>query len=954
MDSEYRLFVLAFIAVMSFQIAVSISMVLDAHRVSRSKLWRDIAAGSIFCVLMTATQASLLLKLEYIAEIKTLLYASAITYIIMHFIYNITLYYLIKPVLNDKITPVNHISLALSAVITGFAYATSLLIAGAALPPGDFRIIYAFSLFSTGIIAISVVDLVTIYRMHKQSRFISTPYRLGPLAGGVLIVSVIFLLTGILTGTPPGSRGTIYYPLLFYLFSVTFSIALNRRFIVSYPSVFQPKWQYLLPVDIVRVTLSAVLFFTALSLFSSLQNTSYIQRYAEIPKYWIIIVVAVVALFSLTTTYMWAIHNKTGLWYWRELRAGHVLMSAVMMYTLALVLYMWEDIEFPARIFTWLFAELLILFSVFRLIELNRTANMIKAEVKHEFPHLIRYCISMLSLFVIILLGMSQVRHIKLDAFIGATYLPALLLTGSLPLITMVVHTRMRSKADELRFSSPWGILSYFVSFGIFSSAYIIFRSSGEEINVMQLLSFAGYVLALGLELHTLVGSSGYRAPRLRKMEDLLNHHAKYWINPETLEALLGKVTSRLKDELGEAGEVRFDRSSRSFVFDRCDEKTINAISAAMLLEMYSLEDNPKGFSIRRTSIDKIKSEIEDILGLKILTLPDSIKTRLDTEKYYPMLLRHVIEELSRELSPFVPEEESLKIMEKLGKCNMAFGRICTGEMPERMSEEEFCDCLQGYISALEEKFPLEYSLFRTAVVRKTAELLSAYGINVEKALKIAPTGIRQLDNILGGGIPINTSTLLVIENPKARDIFLKSFILNGLNNREHVIFLSTEMQYKSVVSVIISEIGERYVGNLKFIGINNSPGTSQMNVVSKNGWVQVPLSQMMIQHALVRGIKSLPKEEHKRVIIDAMRGLAPYYESDDFYRLLATFIEGHKRWNCTLVVTCYPELGWCTDELRKIFDNVLVLTISGGEARVIVDKFYGGIPEERCLPLKS
>ncbi|NOZ83079.1 MAG: hypothetical protein GXN98_04630 [Euryarchaeota archaeon] len=76
---------------------------------------------------------------------------------------------------------------------------------------------------------------------------------------------------------------------------------------------------------------------------------------------------------------------------------------------------------------------------------------MLKVEVKHELPHLARYCISLLSLFFILLLGLSQVSHVPVSTIAGGSYLSIIMLTGSLPLIVMIVHTRMRSKADELR-----------------------------------------------------------------------------------------------------------------------------------------------------------------------------------------------------------------------------------------------------------------------------------------------------------------------------------------------------------------------------------------------------------------------------------------------------------------------------------------------------------------------
>ncbi|NOZ83078.1 MAG: hypothetical protein GXN98_04625 [Euryarchaeota archaeon] len=104
-------------------------------------------------------------------------------------------------------------------------------------------------------------------------------------------------------------------------------------------------------------------------------------------------------------------------------------------------------------------------------------------------------------------------------------------------------------------------------------------------------------------------------------MDELLNHHAKYWIHPETLEMLTKRIKQRLKDELPEVENMSFDTSSRSFNFEGCSEKTINAAATALLLEMYSFEDL-KGFSIRRTSIDELKSEIEEILGMEVLSLP--------------------------------------------------------------------------------------------------------------------------------------------------------------------------------------------------------------------------------------------------------------------------------------------------------------------------------------------
>ena len=952
MGPEYRSFVWAFIVIMGFQIALTVSMMLAACKLSRSRVWKDIIAGSVFCILMSATQASILLILESDQKIVLLIYASALMYVLTHLVYNINLYHLIKPVIKDYIEIIKprQSTILIGIAITSIIYIMSdILIKITPQIGGNFNIIYGFSAISLGLACVAIADLILIYRSYKGTKFVSTSYGLGAMAGITLTLTVVLLLGGVIFST---LKDKVYYLVLFYLFSLALSLSFNLRFIVMYPSLLQPKWKSLLPVDVVRLTFMAVLVFTALSLYSGLKDSPEFARFTTIPAYMVIIVCIAVFMSSLTATYLWAIHTKTKLWYWRELRAGHLLLSGVMLYALALVIYSWNDLGASAKILAWIFIEFLLLFYIFRIFELSRTADFLRANIRHDLVHLGRYFISLASAFFILLMAITVVPNTSLNSK-SANIMSLIMLGGSLPIIVLIVHTRMRSLADELRFNSPLGILGYFVGFSAFAIAYGIFRNIGD-INTLQMIMIIGYISSLGLELHALIQSNrGQVKPKISTMKELLNYHARFWIRPESLEELLQYIKSEFK-HIPCINSVQFDRLNRKFLFGTCDDREIDVISAAILLEMYSLRDT-RGFSIKKTNKDEVVRDIEDILKINVLKLPDKLKVHFDLEKYYPILLRHVVDELGKEMSPFVSEEESRKIIKKLGKCNIAFNGLCEGKIPEKMSEDEFCGCLREYIASLEKKFPFEYSLFRTAIVRKTADIVSEYGISIQKALNIVPTGIESLDEILGGGFPKNSSTLLIIEHPVARDMFLREFTLVGLKNKDRIIFLSSEYKYDDIKSAILSELSDKYLKMLYFLDINESiKNVNNTHIINENGRIILPVNSILIQHAIVKSIKSIPKEAHKRVIIDAMRRLSVYYEKEDLWRMIATLVEGHKRWNCTLVVTCYPELGWCTDELRKIFDNVLVLTISGGEARVIVDKFYGGIPEERCLPLKS
>ncbi len=753
----------------------------------------------------------------------------------------------------------------------------------------------------------------------------------------------------------------LFFNLFFYLIVCAFSIIHYLAFIIEYPSLLQPKWRALMPFDIVKVTASITLAFFALSLYFTIKDTPSYEIYTGINPWWYLLVLVLTLLIGIVSFYTRVVGERTGLKYWNYLKVGLFVHTGASFYVLALVMFSWQNLGEKPRMLAMAYILLLFAFYVFYILDLRSIARNLRIQIEYDPLNLSRYLVSYISVFFIIFFGISLTYN-KLIPVIGSLSIenyPLIIAFIVVFLISYIGYLSTTHKGfEELMEKNIWTNLSYLSGFAAFVVVYLFYKSFESVVKFpLHGAFFLAYFAVLVIEIYAInTLKIKHLTDETHSVVDLLNHHASFWIRVDALKEILERVKERFAEEYPEAEEIEFDTATRTFWFPEMSEKARNAIATAILLEMYSSEDIKK-FSLKRLSLEEIKTDIEKILGIDILSLPHDIKKHFEIKKYYPMVLNDTLEAVSEKISAFVPEKENKRIISKLAKISGFFKCLSSGKSLPPMDEKEFSRNLKLYLDSLEESFPFEYSLFRTAITKTINEKLSSYGIKGEEALNIIPTGIEVFDELIGGGLSRNSSTLIITEETRAKSIFIKSFILKGLKNGDKVIYFTSNIPYYEIKDLILKELSRKSLKNLVFLDLHHTLNTKRAltNIKEENGRILVPLSLTLIQHAIVKSIKSLPKEKHKRVVIDIFSDLTTYYKWEEMEEILLKYLEGYRRWNCTTIIVLNPEIisRREIEGIKKFFDNSLILNSSGREVKITIERLYGGLPKDRSIIIK-
>jgi len=101
-------------------------------------------------------------------------------------------------------------------------------------------------------------------------------------------------------------------------------------------------------------------------------------------------------------------------------------------------------------------------------------------------------------------------------------------------------------------------------------------------------------------------------------------------------------------------------------------------------------------------------------------------------------------------------------------------------------------------------------------------EFKENFGINVEKSFNRVSTGISELDNLLSGGFPNNTITLISGTPGSGKTILCFHYLLEGLKQNENCLFFTSDERVENILKQA-NEIGfdfQRWVdlGKLKFM----------------------------------------------------------------------------------------------------------------------------------------
>jgi len=957
------LFIKFYIIALGIHHASMIALVWEIKRFSRSKVWNNIFNANMFGVFITFTLALLLYNLYINSTFgQYILIICIILDIIAHIFASLTTYHLVKPIIKEQLDLFRKRYVAIYIGFPGLLYILITSVLGIKFPiVSTFLPLYIIGLFFVVIIFYFIYSPLIISRAYAKIGFVRKPFLYACIGAISFVISAILVLYFAFNYTVIEIQQKLFYNISFFVLASIFSLIYYTKFIIEYPSLLQPKWRALMPFDIVKVTASITIAFLALSLYFSIKETPYFDIYSTISPFWYAIVLILTLLIGVVSFYTRVVGERTGLKYWNYLKIGLFVHTGASFYVLALTMFSWDSLGEKSRLLAIVYITLLFAFYIFYILDLRSIVKNLRIQVKYDTLNFSRYLVSYISVFFIIFFGIGFTYGKSLPAIgvLNIENYPLIIAFIVIFLISYIGYLSTTHKGfEELMEKSIWTNLSYLSGFAAFVIVYLFYKSF-TQVDMFPLHGafFLAYFAVLVIEIYAInTLKIKHLSEETHSVVDLLNHHASFWIRVDALKEILDRVKKRFAEEYPEAEEIEFDATTRTFWFPEMSEKAKNALATAILLEMYSSEDIKK-FSLKRQSLEEIKTDIEKILGVDVLNLPEDLKKHFEIKKYYPLVLNDTLKAVSEKISAFVPEKENRNIILKLAKISEFFRSLSNGDDPPPMDEKEFSRNLKLYLDSLEESFPFEYSLFRTAITKTINEKLSSYGIKGEEALNIIPTGIEAFDELIGGGLTRNSSTLIISEETRAKSIFIKSFILKGLKNGDKVIYFTSNVSYDEIRDLILKELPRRSLKNLIFLDLNYTLNTKRAltNLLEEDGRIIVPLSLTLIQHAIVKSIKSLPKEKHKRVVIDIFSDLISYYKWEEMEEILIKYLEGYRRWNCTSLIVLNPEIisRREIEGMKKFFDNSLILNSSGREVKITIEKLYGGLPKDRSVIIK-
>lgn len=518
---------------------------------------------------------------------------------------------------------------------------------------------------------------------------------------------------------------------------------------------------------------------------------------------------------------------------------------------------------------------------------------------------------------------------------------------------------------EEILGKNIWSELSYISAFLAFLMVYFIYSSMGAELDRFPYhnLAFIGYFAVLIIEIistRTLAEKYKFAKKGEEDIIELLNHHARAFLRTDYLEDIWKKTVARCVQER-EKTKISFDPARRAFDLRDLDEATRVTVAVRMLLQMHELAEGEK-ITIHRKSLEDTKGEIMKILREKILQLPEELRAEFDEELYYPLLLEKSINDLLTHLRTFIPANEHQAIFEGLKRRDEVFACIEFDKDEihvregTRFGRDKFLELFKLYLDAIGDKFPFKRCLLR-GLVREEIRTDTHTPIAASEVFDIISTGLKELNLVMAGGLVKGSITLLITEETKAKQKLLHALITRNIPEGMNLLYATSKRPYQQIQGELLMTLEslDRVTILDLYAPLYEEKGISEL--VEYEHRIVVPLSKILFQRSFVKVIKGQPKNQPRLVIIDVYDDFAKYYQPEELYELLQAQVEGLKRWDCTTVVVLDPhaylikKVG--ADEVKKNFENILVVAGAEKETVVQIEKLFHGTPGKRVVPLE-
>jgi KaiC/GvpD/RAD55 family RecA-like ATPase len=961
---EIPLFLHFFLLVNLIQLSVAIVMMLEIKKGSPSNVWDDNNKANFFNIFHTLALILILYKL-YPTTPTTVLISVASLYTFAVFMVNVTEYFLVIPILKSKKSFVK-IEYALFCILIplSFWYIFSKCIVLLEFPSFRYTsLLYVMFLIYFFIILTFVSVIFSISKSFEKIGFVQFPF----LTAGTGMIAIISALIFITLLTKNNFVSYFYY-LSFYFIVSGFTSIYYLRFGINYPALLQPKLKTLFPFDLPKITASATFTFLAISIYLTIKDYPNFAIYQTIPYiYAVLLLLPFLFTIIFTLTYMKHLYFRTKLKYWEYLKCGLFIHIAVTLYIFSLLFLSWSTTASSTKIWCILFGVVSFLFYLFFALDLRSILEEQEIEPVFDKVGMSTTIITFYSCFFIILFSNSFVyggySSIAKFEFISN---PLLLFFVAFFLIAFGTYLSITHKGfEEILGKNIWSEFSYISAFLAFLMLYLIYSSMGAQVYRFPYrnLAFIGYFVVLLIEiLSTMTLSEKYSFTKKRKDDivDLLNFNARAFLRTDYLEDFWRKTVSSYLDDT-EREKVSFDPARRAFDLTELDEETQRTIAVSMLLLMHKLSEGEK-VAIQRKSLGEAKGEIVEILREKILQLPEELRAEFDEDLYYPLLLEKSINDLLTHLRTFISASEHEVIFEGLKRRDEVFACVDfeTEEIHvregTRFGRDKFLELFKLYLDAVGDKFPFKRCLLR-GLVKEEIRTDAHAPIAASEVFDIISTGIKELNLVMAGGLVKGSSTLLITEETKAKQRILHSLITRNLPEGMSILYATSKRPYQQIQGELLMELDsvDRVTMLDLYAPLYEEKGVSEL--VEYDHRILVPLSKILFQRSFVKAIKSQPRNQPRLVIIDVYDDFAKYYQPEEIYELLQTQVEGLKRWDCTTILVLDPhshllkKVG--VDEVKKNFENILVLAGAEKETVVQIEKLFHGTPGKRVVPLE-
>lgn len=976
---DVPLFVHFFVIFMAIYHAAMFIMLKEILRVSSSTIWNSLRNANYLGIGLTLVTASLLYELSRASAVaQNILVLVAVFDVATHYLANMVLYYLITPIIKEKIEIFSEKYLIHYAFFGIGLYFISNIIYSIKYPHSPhFIVLFFFILFSILIVLHYSSTLLYISKGYTELGFVRKPFLIGGIGMIAYILSISLMVYYIFHYIDPVTQKGLYYNISLYFIFFVFTILYFMQFVIEYPSLLQRRWKVLMPFDLPKVAVTITLAFLAISAFCSTLEYPLIKPFQMIPFGFVpIFLLPIFFGVIVTFTSLKLLSSRTKLKYWRYLGYGQYLHVTVTFYVLSVMFLSWGSASITTMLFYALFGLVAFAFYLFFALDLRTIILDQNIRLKFDRMDVTRYFVCLCSWFVLLLLIVSATY----DQFLGTAPFdlisytapfdlisyPVLLFFVAFFLIAFGAYLSVTHKGfEEILGKNIWSELSYIFAFIAFMLVYLIYSSLGTQLQRFPYrdVAFVGYFAVLVIEIvstRTLAGQYKPQNMREKDLGQLLNFYAQNFLRTDYLEELWSQVVG----QLGAPDAVKplvFDPSKRRFDLEQADEKRRVTIAVRMLLGMHEVP-NVERVMLLRKSANETKEEIVDILKERILLLPAELRASFDECKYYPRLFERTVNDLITPLKTFIPLGEQKEIFSRLKKREPLLNSVNfkTEEIElgadVRFSRENFLKLFQLYLGAIEEGFPFKRFLLEELVLEEIKEVLEHYEIAVGDVLDRVPTGLEEMDKIMAGGFAKGSSTLLLAEETKTKQKLLLAFIEHGLSEGNFAVYATSKRPYDQIMGELLTDVEE--LENLTILDLyeNLFAEDKVSQLIEVGNRIIVPMNKILYQRSLVKVIKSLPHDVPKIVIIDAVDDFSRYYSTHEIFELLQKQLEGLKRWTCTSLLVMGPHshliLQEGVEEVKKHFDNVLILSGDDKDASVLIEKLYHGTPSKHVIRL--